>query len=145
MISIRQRSLLARIEGQLASLARLTSLARSAGTSGGQQPEAAALHWQRIEWAGRALHPLLAAQDERARFKRLFAELKALRGVAIGSSGFLHRATLLRADCVIWQLSLAQERWQGRQQGRQLNRFSRHVNRASEPHVNEPRANEKGQ
>ncbi len=102
MRSIRQRSLLARIEGQLASLACV------AGKPGDQQP--AVRHWQRIEWAGKALRPLLAAPDELARFKRLFAELKALQGMAIGSCGFLHRATLLRADCVIWQLSLAQVR-----------------------------------
>lgn len=96
MPTIRQRSMLARIEGQLARLARL------------KMEDGPAVHWQRIEWAGKALQPLLAAPEERARFRKLFEELRSLRSVAVGSSQFLHRSTLLRADCVIWQLSLVQ-------------------------------------
>lgn len=98
MPTIRQRSMLARIEGQLARLAKLSS---------GDRP---AMYWQRIEWAGNALQPLLAGPEEQARLQKLLQELRSLRSIAIGSSQFLHRSTLLRADCVIWQLSLVHGR-----------------------------------
>lgn len=117
-MSIQRRSLLARIEGQLARLVR------ASGSPG--LPQVAALHWQRIEWACRALRPLLATPEEQARFQRLLAELKVLNGLAGDNGEFLHRATLLRADCVIWQLSLVQER-----------RQRDFISRASEPFVNE--------
>lgn len=94
-MSIRRRSLLARIEGELARLAVTTA-------------DRAGIHWQRIEWAGKAMAPLLLTPEEQQRFRNLLAELKSLRKLNPDTPQFLHHATLLRADCVIWQLSLVQ-------------------------------------
>lgn len=92
----RKRSLLARIEGQIFSLAQPDRVATERAL-------------QRIEWAIKALRGLPQDEVETALCRQLERRLVALRDAAVEGQPeklFAHRRTLARTDCLLWQLRL---------------------------------------
>ncbi|MBW3566817.1 MAG: hypothetical protein KY410_02475 [Proteobacteria bacterium] len=92
----RKRSLLAGIDGQAARLAQ-------AGATSAQRG------WQRIAWALAALKNQPMDGREIGYCRRLERRVMALRD-ATGSDQpqtlLVHRLTLTRSDCVLWQIYL---------------------------------------
>lgn len=67
------------------------------------------LRWQRVKWALNALQVFSRDANERACFARLQRHLKMFGSECKENSArslLVHRLTLARADCVIWQLYL---------------------------------------
>lgn len=92
----RKRSLLAHIEGQVCTLAQQdrTTIARAL---------------KRIEWATNALRGLPQDDVEAALCRQLERRLAALRDAAVEGQPerlFVHRRTLARTDCLLWQMRL---------------------------------------
>ncbi|HEX7048478.1 MAG TPA: hypothetical protein VF275_13005 [Gammaproteobacteria bacterium] len=95
MESRKKRALLARIEGQLAMITRDEGSSR--------------LRWQRVKWALNTLQVLPRDANESSYSAQLQRHLMMLAGEHkenAARSLLVHRLTLARADCVIWQLYL---------------------------------------
>ncbi|HLU61797.1 MAG TPA: hypothetical protein VKZ99_05540 [Gammaproteobacteria bacterium] len=88
--------LLARIEGQLAFV--------------DARPHAAERHERRIDDGLMQLRRLLAGREEGARFERITNLVKRSRDGTAPASTRAHWRMLARADCLVWQLRLRQER-----------------------------------
>lgn len=93
-------SLLARIEGQVFALRQADAVSR-------------ARCLQRVTWAFEALRNLPLDSSETRMCEQMERRIAALRDGAIEGQPeklFIHRQTLARSDCLLWQLRLRNNR-----------------------------------
>lgn len=99
----KKRALLARIEGQLAAMDRESSTDER--------------RWRRIAWALGALGEMSMDVTEAEYLSRLRHHVDRIRGEAEAPAmpGVIrHRRTLIRSDCILWQLQLRRRQPVGR-------------------------------